>query len=95
MTYKQTFKGIFLDIVPYCDGCPYFEAETEKTELSNIEDGVTFCNVRIICGSAGKCRRIYEYLKKSTKTPRPIVTLPKTHKIEYEYPFNEEGGFDE
>lgn len=92
---KQTFESVFLDIDPYCDGCPYFKAETEKTEVLTVEDDVVSCRVRITCKSAGKCQRIYEYLKKSTKTPRPIVKVPNQMKIEYEYPFNEEGGFDE
>lgn len=82
---------LYLD--PYCDGCPHFCAESEILEIGSGSD--TFYQVTITCTNAGKCKAICEYLKKSTKAPLPIVKIPNQMKIEYEYPFNEEGGFDE
>lgn len=82
---------LYLD--PYCDGCPHFDAESEILETRF--GGDTIYQVTITCTNAGKCKEICEYLKKNTKTPRQIVKIPNQKKIEYEYPFNEEGGFDE
>lgn len=70
---KQTFESVFLDIDPYCDGCPYLKAETEKTEVLNIEGDVASCRVRVICKNAGKCNAIYEYLKAKQKDSVAVV----------------------
>lgn len=83
---------LYLD--PYCDGCPHFDAESEILETWFGGDAIIY-QVTITCTNASKCKVICEYLKKATKSPRPIVRTPKTNKIEYDYPFNEEGGFDE
>lgn len=64
---------LYLD--PYCDGCPHFDAESEM--LETWFGGDTIYQVTITCTNAGKCKAICEYLKKSTKTPRPAESEDK------------------
>lgn len=53
---------ISLDLRPYCENCPNFEAAVEKIQLSN---GEVLTTVR--CENAVQCSNIYVHLEQKIK----------------------------
>lgn len=58
---------IELDLEPYCDNCPHFEA---KSNVSRIYGSFSpdFVDTTIKCKNAEKCREIERYLKERIKS---------------------------
>ena len=57
---------ITTEFEPYCQECPYFDANVIKIEIESSYMRVG-CNTRITCKEKDKCDLMYEYLKKKNK----------------------------
>ena len=53
--------GISLNLEPYCNGCPHFEADVRKLWIRNE------CITQIKCEHALKCSAIRKYLQEELK----------------------------
>lgn len=58
---------INLKVEKYCENCPEFEADVDKTSyFSSSMQSIhkSFCNTVITCEHRGRCRVIMDYLSK-------------------------------
>ena len=58
---------IKLEVEKYCENCPEFEADVDKTSyISSSMQSIheSFCNTVITCEHSERCRVIMDYLSK-------------------------------
>lgn len=67
--------SIHLEIEPYCDDCPHFEAETETSVLYSMDLYDDFVCTKITCVNADKCRMLMKHLETIYYTPDTGVPL--------------------
>ena len=61
---------IKLEVEKYCENCPEFEADVDKTSyISSSMQSIheSFCNTVISCEHKNRCRVIMDYLSKEKK----------------------------
>ena len=57
--------SIKLNVEPYCQNCPNFEVEVEKTALNGFGNTLLH-ETTIKCRNAAQCQRMMEFLKKQS-----------------------------
>lgn len=65
---------IKLDLMDYCQDCPYFEAEVSREEYGTP---ATYIDIHTIisCKNQGKCGWLLNYLKGTTGIYRRVMKL--------------------
>ena len=56
--------GIEMILHEYCDFCPDFEVEVDKTDITSASDPAKRTQTWIRCGNSEKCARLKERLEK-------------------------------
>lgn len=62
-------KNYILDLHPYCENCPAFEAK-QKTDCMNVEDFVSSKTIRIhriTCEKNSLCEQLYSFIERKYK----------------------------
>ena len=65
---------IKLDLMEYCQDCPYFEAEVSKEEYGSHFTHIDVHTI-ISCKNAEKCGKLLNYLKEATGIYRQVREL--------------------